>query len=80
MLTVKSPAAGIVYYGHCDRGEWPASTTMARQLRQANPPVIGRIEADQLLLDPRTVLPEQDQTLLTILQHALIDLSPLPPQ
>ena len=54
--------------------------TLARQLRQANPPVIGRIEADQLLLDPRTVLPEQDQTLLTILQHALIDKSPLPPQ
>jgi L-seryl-tRNA(Ser) seleniumtransferase len=47
--------------------------TLARQLRLADPPVIARIEADQLLLDPRTVLPEQDQTLLTILQNALLD-------
>lgn len=53
---------------------------LARQLRQADPPVIARIEADQLLLDPRTVLPDQDQTLLTILQNELIDQARLLPQ
>jgi L-seryl-tRNA(Ser) seleniumtransferase len=47
--------------------------TLARKLRQTDPPVIARIEADQLLLDPRTVLPEQDKTLLALLENALFD-------
>jgi L-seryl-tRNA(Ser) seleniumtransferase len=38
-------------------------------LRQANPPVIARLENDQVLLDPRTVLPEQDSVLVSILKH-----------
>jgi L-seryl-tRNA(Ser) seleniumtransferase len=46
--------------------------TLARKLRQTDPPVIARIEANQLLLDPRTVLPEQDKTLLALLENALI--------
>ncbi|MFW6135658.1 MAG: aminotransferase class V-fold PLP-dependent enzyme, partial [Chloroflexota bacterium] len=37
---------------------------LARLLRDADPPVIGRIEDDRLVLDPRTVLPEDEQTLL----------------
>ena len=37
------------------------------QLRQANPPVIARIADGRVLLDPRTVLPEQDQDLLNAL-------------
>jgi L-seryl-tRNA(Ser) seleniumtransferase len=53
--------------------------TLARQLRQADPPVIARIEANQLLFDPRTVLPEQDQTMLTILASVLTEQArPLP--
>ncbi len=52
---------------------------LARRLRQADPPIITRIEADQLLLDPRTVLPEQDQILLTVLKSVLADPAwPLP--
>jgi len=35
------------------------------------PPVIGRIEKDQFLLDPRTVLPEQDQTLIDAVSHGI---------
>ena len=42
------------------------------------PPVIARIEADQLLLDPRTVLPEQDTLLLAALKRALAERFPLP--
>jgi L-seryl-tRNA(Ser) seleniumtransferase len=37
------------------------------QLRQSTPPVIARIERDRLVIDLRTVLPEQDATLATIL-------------
>ncbi len=36
-------------------------------LRASHPPVIARTENDRVLLDPRTVLPEQEETLLTIL-------------
>lgn len=38
------------------------------QLRQANPPVIARIADGRVLLDPRTVLPEQEPDLLAALQ------------
>ncbi len=33
-------------------------------LRRASPPIIARIEDDRVLFDPRTVLPEQEATLL----------------
>lgn len=36
-------------------------------LRSGQPPVIARIEHDRVLLDLRTVLPEQDQVLVTVL-------------
>lgn len=49
----------------------PSVDELATSLRQVHPPVIARIENDQLLLDPRTVLPEQDKALLTALKRAL---------
>ena len=45
-------------------------TTLLSRLRKASPPVIARLENDRVLLDPRTVLSEQDSVLLSILQHA----------
>ncbi len=42
-----------------------------KRLRQANPPVIARAENGRVLLDPRTVLPEQDDSLLNTLGLAL---------
>ncbi|MGH2557734.1 MAG: hypothetical protein ACRDJH_01610 [Thermomicrobiales bacterium] len=36
----------------------------ARRLRLGNPPVFGRIEASRLILDLRSVLPEDDEHLL----------------
>jgi L-seryl-tRNA(Ser) seleniumtransferase len=44
---------------------------LATRLRRTSPPVIARIENDQLLLDPRTVLPEQDRRLVPILTDLL---------
>jgi len=38
------------------------------RLRQQTPPVIARIERDRLLLDLRTVLPDQDAALLRLIQ------------
>jgi L-seryl-tRNA(Ser) seleniumtransferase len=40
---------------------------LVTQLRAADPPVITRIEADRVLLDPRTVLPDQEEELLRVL-------------
>ncbi|MBN1954327.1 MAG: L-seryl-tRNA(Sec) selenium transferase [Anaerolineae bacterium] len=37
---------------------------LAAALRTGAPPIVARIGADQLLLDPRTVLPEEDTVLL----------------
>ena len=41
---------------------------LAEQLRRGSPPVIGRIERDLLLLDPRTVLAEEEDSLLSRLR------------
>jgi len=41
-----------------------------RRLRESDPPVIARIEANRLLLDLRTVLPEEEEPLLAALRAA----------
>lgn len=45
--------------------------SLAKRLRQQQPPVIGRIEGGKLLLDLRTVDPADDRRLCTALQAAL---------
>ena len=40
-------------------------------LRHGSPPVIARLQEDRAVFDPRTVLPEQDPTLLAVLTQAL---------
>jgi L-seryl-tRNA(Ser) seleniumtransferase len=44
-----------------------------KKLRRQQPPIIARTEKDRILLDPRTVLPEQDGALLVGLMNALRD-------
>ena len=46
---------------------------LAGRLRKSSPPVMGRIEEDRVLLDPRTVLPKQDASLLEILTTEIIE-------
>ena len=43
---------------------------LARRLRASDPPVIGRIENDLFLLDPRTVLAEEDEVLLEMVRRS----------
>ena len=46
---------------------------LAKRLRQGAPPVVSRIEDDRVLLDPRTVLPEEEPPLLEALARAMGD-------
>ena len=48
-------------------------TKLAATLRGANPPIIARVQDDLLLLDPRTVLSWQEETLLKSLHTVLIE-------
>jgi L-seryl-tRNA(Ser) seleniumtransferase len=48
-----------------------APDRLAAALRHAEPPVIGRIEDNRLLLDLRAILPEQDVVLVGAIQPAL---------
>jgi len=48
--------------------------SLAQKLRHHDPPVIGRISDDVLLLDPRTVLPEEDDIVLQALRSAVASL------
>ena len=45
--------------------------TVMRRLREADTAVIARIEEDRVLLDPRTVLAEEEEDLLAALRKAL---------
>ncbi len=44
---------------------------LAARLRRADPPVVARIEDDRVVLDPRTVLPEDEEDVLRSLRTAL---------
>jgi L-seryl-tRNA(Ser) seleniumtransferase len=54
-----------------------SADALAERLRRAVPPVIGRIEDDALVLDPRTVLPDEEEALLGSVRGALVtDMAP----
>jgi L-seryl-tRNA(Ser) seleniumtransferase len=47
------------------------ANALERQLRTNDPPIIGRIENDRLVLDLRTVFAEEEETLVRALNNAL---------
>jgi L-seryl-tRNA(Ser) seleniumtransferase len=49
-------------------GKKPSAKTIGDRLRRREIPVIGRISDDVLLLDPRTVLPGEDNSVLEALR------------
>ena len=52
------------------KGEQNTGQLLARRLRQHEPPVVGRLSGNVLLLDPRTVLPDEDEALVRALKDA----------
>lgn len=48
----------------------PSPDRLLARLRQQSPPVIARVQDNRLVLDPRTVLPEQEEALLHALKQA----------
>jgi L-seryl-tRNA(Ser) seleniumtransferase len=52
-------------------GDGAATTELARRLRTDDAPVVGRIERNALLLDPRTVSPDDDGALVAAVKRAL---------
>ena len=52
-------------------GDGAEVSEIARRLRTGDPPVVARIEHGALLLDPRTVRPEEDRTLVAAVTAAL---------
>jgi L-seryl-tRNA(Ser) seleniumtransferase len=48
-----------------------SAETIARRLREHEPPVIARIERDVVLLDPRTVHPREDGIVIDALRSVL---------
>ena len=48
-----------------------SAAELARSLRNCEPPVIARVEEDQLLLDLRTVPESQDETLVGLVALVL---------
>ena len=55
-----------------DSGQAPGGAdALAACLRRSDPPVVGRIEEERVLLDPRTVLAEQEEALLAAVAQAL---------
>ncbi len=44
---------------------------LASRLRRGNPPIVARIEKDRLVLDPRTVPPQEDRAVLEGVKKAL---------
>ena len=53
------------------KGSSGQAQELSRRLRSQEPPVVGRIERNRLLFDPRTVFPEEDEALLRALRTAL---------
>jgi L-seryl-tRNA(Ser) seleniumtransferase len=48
---------------------------LARRLRQQSPPIVGRISENVLLLDPRTISPQDDEVVVQGIKQAIKDLN-----
>ena len=65
------PASQLVSFAVAVSHPERSASNIAARLRAGNPPVVGRIENDAVLIDMRAVLPNQDGALTTSTIHAL---------
>lgn len=61
----------LVSIGNNARQKGNIAQKLSDILRAQRPPVIGRIKGNELLLDPRTVAPEEDKILIQLIQKAI---------
>ena len=54
--------------------EGQSTQALARLLRRQTPAVVGRVGDDRLMLDPRTVLPEEDTAMTAVLRRVFTDI------
>jgi L-seryl-tRNA(Ser) seleniumtransferase len=77
-----APTSGVVGGGTCPDVELPSWSVrlscsgaspdaLARLLRSGTPPVVGRVEDDQLVLDVRTVFSDQEDELVQAVSSAV---------
>lgn len=67
------PTRLVAFKGTARGKDQNTAQKLATALRNQQPPVIARIEGNSLLLDPRTVLPEEDEVVIRALHKALTD-------
>lgn len=60
----------LVAVGDGKKAKRNRAQILAKRLRLHKPPVVGRISDDLLLLDPRTVLPEEDEAVIDALRRS----------
>ncbi|MBA7679799.1 L-seryl-tRNA(Sec) selenium transferase [subsurface metagenome] len=68
------PTRLVAIGGEGKRKHQNIAQALSQRLRSQQVPVIGRISGDVLLLDPRSVLPEEDEVVLQALQSVTADL------
>jgi len=68
------PTKLLALGGQGKRKDKGLAQAVAQRLRCQEPPIVGRVSGNLLLLDPRSVLPEEDETVLKILRSVIADL------
>jgi len=71
------PTKLLALGGQAKRKDKGLAQVVAEKLRHHEPPIVGRISGNLLLLDPRSVLSEEDETVLKALGSVIADLEPL---
>ena len=71
------PTRLLALGGQGKRKNKDLAQAVAQRLRCQEPPIVGRISGNLLLLDPRSVLAEEDETVLKALRSVIADLGHL---
>ena len=59
----------LVAIGGGGKKDQNIAQALSQRLRRQEPPIVGRLSGDVLLLDPRSVLPEEDEVVRQALQN-----------